>query len=161
MVKALAKISVAMTSYPMKIALLFLLAFSAPLVRAQEETPKQRLASFLAAGSEADALFAQASKDGVDYRKLLVGARNKEGPALSGIFQYAGSGKIKSEGAEVNGEILYQLLRLWGDQSYAFVLRGEPPRAQAAVLESIRFVWPEDESPAARYPQTFGLTSKK
>jgi len=146
----------------MKSLLLFLLAIGVACARAQEETPKQRLDSFLASGSEASGLFAQATKDGVDYRKLLAGARNKEGPALSGLFQYTGSGKWKGEEvAEINGEILYQLLRLWGDQSYAFVLKDETPAVRAAVLESIKFVWPEDEPPAKKFPATFGLAVKK
>lgn len=145
----------------MKTFLMAALLLAAGAAFAQDETPRQRIDAFLAAGSEAGSLFAQAGKEGVDYRKLLAGARGKDGPSLAGIFAFTGKGALRDEAAEVNGEILLQLMRLWGDQSYGHVLAGETARTQDAVRKSIGFVWAEEEPPAKKYPVTFGAGVKR
>lgn len=121
------------------------------------QLPEQRLRYFLAMPQEGGDVFAQGELDGVDYRTLLRGAVAKDAAALSGIFRYTAHGKLMGEGAETNGEILYQLLHTWGDASYARILRAESREVRTAVIAELDYEWLYPGWRSHEFPITYRL----
>ena len=125
-----------------KTAIGFLVSAGISSAFAAERPPEQQLRVYLASRTERGNVFAQGALDHVDYRKLLHAAVAKDSLSLAGIFQYTAKGTLWGEGAESNGDILRQLLRLWGDAAYARVLAAEPPKVRAAVISALDSTWP-------------------
>ncbi len=136
------------------VLVLFLTAVNAI---AGELTPLQRLQSYLDSPSERGSVFAQSKLDGVDYRNLLRGAVAKDSASLTGIFRYTANGKLLGEGAESNCDILYQLLHLWGDASFARVLAVEPPKVQSVVISALDYAWPHPGWQSREFSATYRL----
>ena len=113
----------------------------AACVAARERSPDRQLQGYLATPSESGNVFAQGTLDGVDYRKLLRGAIGRDAASLAGIFRYTAKGQLMGEGAEANGDILQQLLRVCGDRAYASVLAAEPPKVRKAVIDALDYSW--------------------
>ena len=137
------------------LALLF--SASVACAIASERTAEQQLRNYLASKSEPGSVFAQGTLDGVDYRKLLRGAVDKDSASLAGIFRYTANGKLMGEGAESNCAILHQLLRLWGDAAYARVLAAESPKVRSAVIAALDYTWSHPGWQANEFPVTYRL----
>ena len=122
-----------------------------------ERSPDRQLRDYLAAPSESGNVFAQGTLDGVDYRKLLRGAVARDAQSLAGIFRYTANGQLMGEGAEANCDILFQLLRVWGDSAYASVLAAEPRKVRKAVIDALDYSWPYPGWRPTEYPITYRL----
>jgi hypothetical protein len=94
----------------------------------------------------------QAARVQVDYRALVNAATARDSAALARLFAVPG---LDGAGAETHADVLWALLRRWGDRSFARVLRRLPAPARARVLCDIDFAAEADWS--RRFPKTFGL----
>jgi hypothetical protein len=117
-------------------------------------SPKRRLRYYLAEKTEGGDIFSQAALSGVDYRQLLRGATAKDPASLAAIFRFCG---VMGEGAESHSEILYQLLRLWGDADYALVLSKQSPEVRSSVIANLDNQWGYSGWPPTEFPITYRL----
>jgi hypothetical protein len=60
--------------------------------------------------------------DGFEYRDALAKATLGDSQALADLFEYTKNGSQMGEGAITHMEVLGELLKQWGDASYAEVL---------------------------------------
>jgi len=93
---------------------------------------------------------------GFDYRKNRERARTKEVVALHAMFLFTDSEAFIGAGADQHCSVLQDLLRLWGDRSYARELAKEPPKVRAAVISALDYENDPDWK-SQKFPSTFAL----
>jgi hypothetical protein len=94
----------------------------------------------------------QAARSRIDYRALLDGATSGDSAALARLFAITG---LDGVGAEAHAEVLWALLRRWGDRPFARVLQHSSRAVRGRVLCYIDLASPSNWS--RRFPTTFRL----
>jgi hypothetical protein len=113
-------------------------------VRAQDSIPNPREFWLDEAQSQASAV-------GVDYRALVVAATAADTGALGKLLDL----RLDGAGAEIHSEVLWALLRRWGDVRFAVVLLLRSTDVKSHVLCDLDFASPANWS--RRFPRTFQL----
>src|ERR1700730_8518529 len=109
----------------------------APIFGGVNETPLVKLNHAVQRmGNRGDVAY-QANLDGFDYRRYLRKAIRGDQSAFAALFDYTSDGRLVGVGAEQHGEILYNLLLVWGDDFFAGLLRARRPAVQHRVVSWI------------------------
>jgi hypothetical protein len=137
--------------------IIFFLSLTMFSCQQEHSLTERRLRYYLASKTEGGSVFYQAASSGVDYRQLLRGATAKDSASLAGIFRFSVEGGVMGEGAESHCEILYELLRLWGDAAYARVLSRQSPDVRAKVIADLDYQWAHPGWQATEFPITYRL----
>jgi hypothetical protein len=124
---------------------------------AAEEDPLERLQYILRHMDGRGDVIYQGNLDGFDYRSHLRRAIAKNPGALAALFDYTENGQLIGVGAEQHCEVLYNLLHLWGDGSFARVLRERSQHVRQRVVRWIdsQFLYPG--WPPHQFPKTYRL----
>ncbi len=99
----------------------------------------------------------QAGMDGFDYRFHLRRAMAMDRQALAALFDYTDRGHLMGVGAEEHSGILRDLLRVWGDDSFARVLRSRDPAVRRRV---VGWMFPYSGQRSREFPKTYRVTPR-
>jgi len=124
---------------------------------ADEEKPLERLHYALRHMDNPGDVIYQAQLDGLDYRAHLRRAIVKDRRSLAALFDYTENGQLMGVGAEEHCEVLYNLLQVWGDTSFANVLQGRDRRVRHRVIPWIASQFPYPGWRPYQFPQTYKL----
>jgi hypothetical protein len=98
-------------------------------------------------------LVEQTSRAGINYGVAYEGARRGEAPALTELFR--ASYYVDGVGADQHSQVLWDILRAWGDSSFAAVLSGQPDSLRIRIRCYLDYaacaLWASD------YPRTARL----
>lgn len=128
-----------------------------PVIGSVADMPRARLNYLLQhMGMPGDAAY-EAKLDGFDYRRHLRKAIDGKQGAFAALFDYSSEGRLTAVGARQHGEILYNLLRLWGDDYFADILRTRRPNVRQRVVQWIDSQFPSPGWPPDKFPKTYEL----
>ena len=97
----------------------------------------------------------QARTAGVDYKPTLSAAFGRDESSLVILLQVTAAGVLDGAGAQTHAQVLWSLLKCWGDERFAAVLRSQATNVQNRVLQQLRYETEDDPRVRSLYPRTF------
>jgi hypothetical protein len=97
----------------------------------------------------------QAKDAGVDYVKEMLAAFRKDPKGLHIIFRV--SSHLDGAGAQTHAEVLFDLLKCWGDMLFSEELSKESKSIREKVIRGLDFATIETGGYAKSFPLTYGM----
>jgi len=129
---------------------------SSVVCNSRDEDARETLQYYLGIKEERGNVFYQSRLDGINYKKLLRAAMNKDTESLRSLFEYSSNKNLMGEGAEDHVAILKALLCYLGDDLYSRALRNASRKSRRQVIAYLDEGFGKEDY-SKNYPKTYAV----